>query len=525
LRFTDLDLPTWGLLRYPHPPMRKPTTKHESSPKPQAALAQKLARHMAARHQISAGQRIGVAVSGGADSVALLRLLLELREHLGIVLSVAHFNHKLRGKVSDSDERFVAKLAAKHGLPFFAARENIAAKAKQQRANLEETARRSRYAFFDQLVSEGHVDRVAVAHTSDDQAETVLAHILRGTGIAGLGGIHPEAGAVFRPLLHFRRAELHAYLRSLKQPWREDATNRDTSRTRARIRYKLIPFLEKQFQPAVVEHLRQLAELAREDDASLEGLAALRVFLNAKEEKGGWRVAIRELIRTASTEAHTQNGPFEADDKRLGYHSEAISNRMIRVLVKKVKPRAGQLGAVHVDAILQLAQSPDSGKSLHLPGGVEVRRERDALLFRPAETRSTKEPTPSFANPVDLTSGQAELPLQEHSQALRFVVIDWPAEGRETSSTGAVLDRDKLVEPLVLRYWQPGDSMQPLGHQKRHKLSRLLNELGISRWQKVCLPVLLSGTQIAWCRGLPVAAAFAPGKTTRRGVAIVEVSF
>ena len=500
--------------------MRKHTTKHKSLPKPQAALAQKLARHMAARHQISAGQKIGVAVSGGTDSVALLRLLVELRKQFGIVLSVAHFNHKLRGKASDSDEKFVAKLAAQHGLPFFAARENVAAQAKQQRANLEETARRSRYAFFDRLVSEGHVDRVAVAHTADDQAETVLAHILRGTGIAGLGGIHPESGAIFRPLLHVRRAELRAYLRSLKQPWREDATNRDTTRTRARIRRTLLPFLEAHFQPAVVEHLCQLADLARTDDRYLEFAASERVAALGKKENGTFRIGIANLL------VLPRNQDSGATEYQGGERDRiAMTSRMIRQMVKRVKPRAGQLSAVHVQAVLQLAQSPDSGKLLHLPGGVEVRRERDALLFRPAPERSIKQVRTPLANPVDLTSGQAELSLQEHSEALRFVVIDWPPEGRETSSTGAVLDRDKLVEPLVLRYWQPGDSMQPLGHQKRHKLSRLLNELGISRWQKVSLPVLVSGTQIVWCRGLPVAAAFAPGKTTRRGVAIVEVSF
>src|SRR5208282_5231773 len=141
------------------------------------------------------GQRIGVAVSGGADSVALLHLLLELRDKLGLVLSVVHLNHKLRGRASDADEKFVAKLAAKHGLPFFVAREDVSAKAKRERVNLEDAARRARYAFFDGLVSEGQLERIAVAHTADDQAETVIAHILRGTGLAGLAGIHPETGA------------------------------------------------------------------------------------------------------------------------------------------------------------------------------------------------------------------------------------------------------------------------------------------------------------------------------------------
>src|SRR5260370_38785539 len=159
------------------------------------------------RGLLRAGERVGVAVSGGDDSGALLLLLVELRKQLGIVLSVVHFNHKLRGKDSDEDEKFAAKLAEKYGLAFHAGRADIAAKAKSDKANLEDTARRVRYEFFARLVEDGRVDKVAVAHTADDHAETVLAHILRGTGLAGLGCIHPAVGHVVRPLLGVRRGE------------------------------------------------------------------------------------------------------------------------------------------------------------------------------------------------------------------------------------------------------------------------------------------------------------------------------
>jgi tRNA(Ile)-lysidine synthase len=361
-----------------------------------------------------------------------------------------------------------------------------------------------------------------VAHTADDQAETVLAHIFRGTGLAGVGGIHPESGSVFRPLLKIRRADLRAYLRSRRQPWREDATNRDTKRTRARIRLRLMPLLEKQFQPSVIAHLCQLADLAREDDAWLESSAELRLFLNAKEDKSGWRVSLHDLIAP-----HPQpDEPKNLDEVWSRHAPEAMSKRLIRLLVKKVKPRAGQLSSIHVDAVLRLAQQPAGGKSIHLPGGVEVRRERDSLRFIPVDQNSPAD-RPSvpeaYASAVDLSSGQAEVHLLEHSCALRFRVIDWPAQGRETSVTGAVLDRERLRVPLVVRNWRPGDLVQPLGHQKRHRLSRLLNELGVSRWEKVSWPVLTSGGRIAWVRGLPVAAEFAISDSTRTGVVITEV--
>ena len=179
---------------------------------PWADMGQSLVRQvqnaMEKQGLLRAGERVGVAVSGGADSVALLLLLLELRAKLGVVLSVAHFNHKLRGKASDADARFVEKLALKHGLAFHGGHADVATRSKRDKSNLEDTARRSRYEFFAGLVEAEHLDKIVVAHTMDDQAETVLAHTLRGTGLAGLGGIHPVVGHVVRPLLMVRRADL-----------------------------------------------------------------------------------------------------------------------------------------------------------------------------------------------------------------------------------------------------------------------------------------------------------------------------
>jgi tRNA(Ile)-lysidine synthase len=490
-------------------------------PRPSSFL-QSYQSRLTQREILHPGARIGVAVSGGADSVALLLLLLELREKLGIVLSVVHFHHKLRGRASDTDEKFVLNLAKRHSLPFFVAQEDISAKSRRERTNLEDAARRARYGYFERLVAEGNLDKVAVAHTADDQAETVLSHILRGTGLAGLGGIHPEIGCVFRPLLRFRRAELRAYLRARHQSWREDATNRDTKRMRARIRLKLMPLLEKQFQAGVVEHLCQLADFAREDEAWLDSSAELRLFLNAKEDNGAWRISLSDLLAPQSFSDQSRN----LDKQWLRRAPEAMSKRMIRLLVKKVKPTAGQLSSVHVDAVLRLAQQPNSGKSLQLPGGVEVRRQRDSLIFLPlAQKDSSKSgSTPkSFSQTLSLGPQPVDVALLEQSCCLRFAVIDWPAQGRETSVTGAVLDRYRLRVPLVVRNWRPGDCMQPLGHQKPHKLSRLLNELGVSRWDKLSWPVLSSGGTVVWARHLPVAAEFAAGGSTREGVLITEV--
>src|SRR6266513_372223 len=486
-------------------------------------LGQRLLASLKKQEMMRPGDRVGGEVSGGADSVALLLLLLELRGKLGIVLSVVHFNHKLRGKASDADEVFVAKLAAKHGLEFHSAAVDVRKKAKKEQANLEDAARRARYDFFHSLAESGDCGRIVVAHTADDQAETVLAHLFRGTGLAGLGGIHPVVGPVIRPLLNVRGSELRRFLRARKQTWREDATNRDTKRMRARIRRKLLPLLQKQFQPAIVEHLSTLAGLAREDQADLQGQAELRVLALAKETKGGLRIPVRDIAGPRSTPRNLLKE--NSEDYGMAISSAGVRKRMVRHMIANIKPRAGQLGANHVETVLELARAGQSGSSLSLPGGVEVRRERDELFFLAVDKT---EKTSSHAAPreyeykIDLARGEAEVSVTELGCVFRLKVIDWPLKRAETSRDGAVLDRDRLLFPLVLRNWRPGDRLRPRGHQSAHKLKRLLNEKRISRWERYGLPVLTSGGVLAWARGFPVAAEFAANERTRAGIVVAE---
>ena len=471
------------------------------------------------------GDRVGVAVSGGADSVALLLLLLELREKLGIVLSAVHFNHKLRGKASDADETFVAKLSAKHGLEFRSASVYVAKKAKEERANLEDTARRARYDYFRSLVESGTCTKIAVAHTADDQAETVLAHLLRGTGLAGLGGIHPVAGPVIRPLLGIHRSQLRRFLRAHKQTWREDATNRDTKRMRARIRRKLLPLLEKQFQPSIVEHLAKLADLAREDEAFLDAVVEERLQTLAQTNEKGTRITVHDLFEPWKKKEFTANGTENKQDSEKTEWTKAVSTRLVRQLVESVKPREGQLGTGHVAAVLELARRGQSGRSLTLPGGLEVRKERDALVFHALKNAggpASQSKTRQYGYKIDMAIGHAEVKVVELGCVFRLRVIDWPPKRGETSRDGAVLDRDQLRFPILLRNWRPGDRLRPRGHGRAHKLKRLLNEKRVSRWERDGWPVLACGDELVWARGFPVAVEFAPNDQTLAGIVIVE---
>ncbi len=254
--------------------------------------------------------RLAVGLSGGADSVALLCALVERSRELGLVLHAAHLHHGLRGAEADADLEFCRDLAARLGLPFHEARVDTAAEARRNSRStegegeensasdsIEGTARRLRYRWFRKLISEIPLDAVATAHTLDDQAETVLAKFLRGAWTEGLSGIHPrlddpEGGdAVIRPLLQSTRAEVEAFLNARNQPWREDSTNRHLTFTRNRIRHELLPQLAT-WNPQLRDHLAQMAELARDEEAwwqSEVARVAEQVILRGRPVRGGGR--------------------------------------------------------------------------------------------------------------------------------------------------------------------------------------------------------------------------------------------
>lgn len=475
---------------------------------------------------LRAGERVGAAVSGGADSVALLLLLCELRLSLGLTIYVLHFNHRLRGRAADADEKFVEKLAKKFALPFYAGAADVKAIAKRDKANTEDAARRERYVFFARATGEHELDKVAVGHTADDQAETVLAHILRGSGITGLGGIHPQVGKVVRPLLGARRADLRAFLKVRKQSWREDATNRDTTKMRARIRKKLLPLLEKEFQARTVEHLAALSVHAREDDAILKRVVEERLKGSLEIGAEGARIGIRDLLGEAFGTKGSAALARSRGAEKSSAESGALGGRMVRRIIAKWKASqgnaaGGELTALHVNQVLELARNGQTGSTLQLPSGMEVRRLAEALLFCAAAekiSRGEKE----YAYEIDFLLGTTVIHVPELGCAFRFTVIDWLGKRGETSVSGEVFNRDALRFPLTLRNWQHGDRMRGAGHSKPEKLKRLFAEKPIDRWQRAGWPVIVSDGKLAWSRGFGCAAEFAVNEATSTGIVIAE---
>jgi tRNA(Ile)-lysidine synthase len=323
-------------------------------------------------------------------------------------------------------------------------------------------------------------------------------------------------------LLSVRRSELRKFLRAKGQSWREDATNRDTTKMRARIRRKLVPLLEKQFQPAIVNHLATLADLAREDEAFFEAVVDKRAAALIQRSTDGTRIAVEDLLNPCKKKTFNTES---AEDTETTEGTRALSARLVRRIVEDMKPRAGELGARHVEAVLEMARLGQNGSSLSLPGGVKAHREQDELVFQATRTEkpgSVPDTRCEYVYNIDLANGGAEVRVAELRCVFRLRVIDWPRKRGETSKESAVLDRDRLRLPVVLRNWRPGDRLRPLGHQKAHKLKRLLNEKRISRWKREGWPVLTSGGILAWARGFPVAVEFAADERTRAGMVVAE---
>jgi len=484
-----------------------------------------------ARHaMIRPGDRIGMGVSGGADSVAMLRIFADLRAKLGFTLLVLHFHHQLRGLEADEDERFVKALAEEFQLEFKAGRADVAGEANTHGWNLEDAARRLRYRFFDSAAEALGLNRVAVAHTSNDQAETVLSHLLRGTGLTGLAGIYPVAGPVIRPLLECGREELREFLSNLGQPWREDATNQDTSRMRARIRHQLIPILVRDFDPAAVPRLSRFASHAREDEAFWQWLEDERFqALATRESSVAISLRIPDLLSPLG--ALTPAGSSASGESAVSSPSTmALTRRLVRRVFAELRGSREKLTSRHVDHVIDLATKSQSGARIDLPG-ICVERIFDRIRFTKVsaaldatQDAEKSQPNLDFAYTVSRPERlePASIVVAEIHRRFNLKMVDWPLAPSETVAVRDVLDFDRVRWPLVLRNWRPGDAYRPQGSRSVRKLKRLLLKSRVPRSARGSWPVLTSEGKVIWASGYPAAEELAAHPGTQIGLVIGE---
>ncbi len=406
------------------------------------------------------GARVIAAVSGGADSVCLLHVLRELAPDS--LAGIAHFNHHWRAEASDEDERFVAALASQFQLPFHRAE----ASSTLDPGNKEQNARRDRQAFFKTLPHS-----VALGHTQDDQAETVLFRFLRGSGLQGLAGIPPVSAGIIRPLLEVTRADVEQFLRGRNIPWREDATNADPSFARNRIRHHLLPQLASEWNPQLTPTLAHLADLAR-------------------EEESWWT---REIDRLASTHLIVHAAPTEVEIPLITLQTlpRPLARRLIRRTIFLTKGDLRRIDYRHVEAILNVQ------RRLKLPG-VTVTRSFDWVHFAPAAPK----PCPAAI--------QIDRPGTYPSPDRRSqICVDIAQESTAKACANLNTEACRLYWPLELRGWQPGDHYRPQGHSRDHKIKEMFQKARVPSWRRASWPILSCGERVLWSRQFGVAQEFA----------------
>ena len=442
-------------------------------PRLHTPFAQKLLDVVRTKALLRAGDRLGVAVSGGADSVALLRVMFELRAELGIVLKIVHFNHKIRGAESDEDESFACALAKRFDLEFLTASADTRQHARDNKHSLETAARTVRYNFFRELIHAGTVNKIATAHTLDDQAETLLLRLIRGTGLKGLRGVHDQTGdGIIRPMLCVRRADVEDYLRALAQPWREDSSNKDLHHTRNRVRHELLPLLVRDYNPNIAETLARTADVAAADEEFLAAETAKLiplVLLPGKPTRGGGRAVTDESIAL--------------DAPKLFAQPLAIRRRLVRAAAE----RLGLSLELHqVEAVLLL----NPGGKLSLSQRWQVSRTARELRFElPAREPHGYECSLQMG-------GEARIPEMNMMVRARLIPMD-------AKNNRGTLDAQNLPPSavLVVRNWRAGDHFQQAYASRPRKIKELLEEIKPPADLRSMWPVVEADKAIIWVRG------------------------
>jgi len=451
-----------------------------------------LARTIIHQQLFKPHDKLIVALSGGADSCALLDLLTRLPGY-DLDLVAAHLNHCLRGAESDGDEQFCRELAAGYGIPFESCRIDVAALAQAEGLNLEDAGRRARIGFLDAVRQQYGAAAVVTAHHSDDQAETVLMRLLRGSGMAGLSGMrYNNQRGYLRPLLDVTRAQIEQYLAEQGLTWREDASNRDTNFLRNRIRHELLPLLE-QYNPAIRQRLTATAAILADEERLLESLA---------------EAAFEELFQQDKKQ-------LACSISRLKAHPAALQRRILRLAYRQLTGSLDGLGREHIEAVLRLPDSPRPNARLALPQNISALRAYDQLLFRSARQDTPDAPAELVIN----APGQYRLP---GGGTLTIETASAPVDFNNLPADSACFDLDRTPFPWLVRTFQPGDRMAPFGLGGSKKVKEIFINRKIPLAERRLIPLIFSGDDLIWIAGVCTAEV---GRLSKGTTAVTKVVY
>jgi tRNA(Ile)-lysidine synthase len=452
-------------------------------------------RHTIRQHDLARAEtRVVAAVSGGSDSVALAHILRELDAARELRLAgLAHFNHQLRATAAD-DERCAAAVAAAVGVEMFVEREDVAARARREHRSTEDAARTARHAFFERARLHFDADAVALGHTRDDQAETVLLRLVRGAGPRGLAAMYPRKGGIIRPLLSARRQDLREWLAALRITFVEDETNADVAIPRNRVRAELLPLLAARFNPSIVDALADEADIAR--------------------EVWEWMTSAAEAFRGSEASAGSRSS--EDLDIALLQSAPLALRRLIVWNAMQSMSGGRPISLGHVDAALRLM---DEGGRVDAPGQ-RLERIGPALVLtsRPPGTQGRWGENPeNLANRANLFRYPLSIPGETALPEAGWIVSAEPAAGADraiVSSGGfepstAIVRGDLCLGPLSVRNRRPGDRFTPVGLRGRKKLQDFFVDRKVARRDRDAVPLVVDAAdRIVWVAGYGIDEAF-----------------
>lgn len=440
------------------------------------------------------GSRILVGVSGGPDSMALLSLLTELRPQWDLTLMVLYCHHGLR-PAADEEESFVRAWSKKWACSFFSRKLPVREFQKKTGRSLEDSARELRYEAFFDYGGRKKADRLALAHTADDQAEEVLISLIRGAGLGGLAGMAVKRGQIIRPLIRTYRQEVLDYLAFKKIPFKEDASNRDLRFLRARVRHHLLPELKK-YSPQIMAQLNQTAGLLQKDEEYLQ---------EKIDQLAG------DLLSFSKTTAS-----FPRLD--LAALPQALGSRLIQKALAKGKGHLRHVRAVHLLTILKAVQGNRLKGRISLPDGWAAQWDRDSIKILPVV--NDPKPVPPFSYEIERPR---VVHIQETGESVSFRKVKASRESFKPPGhkTLASVDFDKVAWPLVIRNVRPGDRFQPLGLRGSKKVSRFFIDRKVPADLRSRIPLVFSRGEIVWIAGMEIGQAFCLDLDSTIGLEII----
>ena len=435
-------------------------------------------------HMIEPKDTIVLGISGGADSVCLLKILARWKEAWGISLRAVHVHHQLRGEEADADERFVRELCENEGIPCRVFHEDVQGMAQREKIGLEEAGRIARYRCFATVCEDVGGGKIALAHHQDDLAETMLHHLVRGTGMAGLCSLKPVSGNRIRPLLCLEKEEILVYLKAAGQPWRTDSSNLEDDYTRNRIRHHVLEELKTEVNPRAVRHMAQLSEELEETRAVLAQVAA---------EKR------RQYVRKS------EKGMLLAEE--LKKEPDLIGRQIVHDLLKEISGKQKDFTRIHIEAVQEL-WNRKVGARRDLPYGMQAIRTYDGIyLERKAEKCETRDSEKNAGIQINVHSeGTESFQIGELTLTVSRTARDF-GEIPEKKYT-KWFDYDRIKQTLVIRHRQPGDRICLFDGGGSKKLKDYLIDRKIPAQKRDQLWLLADGSDILWIIGDRISAAY-----------------